>query len=116
FRLALEAAPTGMMVVDEAGKISLVNAEIERIFGHDRRSLIGRPLEDLVPLKARSEHHGYRQSFFKHPTARPMGAGRELHGLHRDGRHVPVEIGLTPFDAPGTKMVLTSVIDVTERQ
>jgi PAS domain S-box-containing protein len=116
FRVALDAAPTGMLLVNEQGLILLVNTQIETIFGSAREELIGRSLEQLVPMPLRSKHEAWRQGFFEKTSNRPMGGGRDLYGLHRDGHAVPVEIALTTLDAAEGRLVLTSVIDITERK
>jgi PAS domain S-box-containing protein len=116
FRLALEAAPTGMLLVDDSGRILLMNAQIENIFGYSHEDLMGQPLERLVPLPSRALHPRLRHGFFLEASSRPMGAGRELYGLHRDGHEVPVEIALTTLDAREGRLVLTSVVDITERK
>jgi PAS domain S-box-containing protein len=116
FRLAIEAAPNGMMLVDEAGEIILVNAQIELLFGFSRLELVGRPVDSLLPLRYRAAHGRSRHSFFTTPLARPMGAGRELFGLHKSGREVPVEIGLSPLRTAAGLLVLASIVDITERR
>lgn len=116
FRLALEAAPTGMLMINRAGNITLVNAQIERLFGYSRDELIGTPLERLVPERYRSKHPTFRQDFFRAPQTRAMGVGRELFGLHKDGREIPVEIGLTPVHTRDGDFVLSSIVDITERK
>jgi PAS domain S-box-containing protein len=116
FRLALEAAPTGMLLVNEAGTILLLNAQVERIFGYARAELVGRSLEQLVPERLRGDHEGFRRAFFVDASTRPMGAGRDLYGLHKSGHEVPVEIALTPLDQREGRLVLTSIIDITERK
>src|SRR5437660_1400525 len=85
FRVALEAAPNAMMMIDETARIVLVNAQIEKPFGYSRDELIGQPIETLVPERFRAPHPEYRNSFIAHPTTRPMGAGRDLYGLRKDG-------------------------------
>jgi two-component system, sensor histidine kinase PdtaS len=116
FRLALEAAPTGMLMIDRNGRITLVNAQIERLFGYDRTELIGRQLEQLVPERFRERHPDSRESFFGAPQTRAMGIGRELFGLRKDGSEVPVEIGLTPVHTREGDFVLSSIVDITERR
>lgn len=116
FRLAIEAAPNGMMLVDERGTIRLVNAQIELLFGYTRAALVGRSVDELLPARFRGDHAGFRGSFFARPLARPMGAGRELFGLHQDGREVPVEIGLSPIRTAAGLLVLASIVDITERR
>lgn len=116
FRLAIEAAPNGMMLVDAAGRITLVNRQIELLFGYARDELIGRSVDELVPSRYRPGHASSRASFYAHPTARPMGAGRELHAVRRDGREFPVEIGLSPLRTAAGLFVLSSIVDITERR
>ncbi|HVE81770.1 MAG TPA: histidine kinase dimerization/phosphoacceptor domain -containing protein, partial [Myxococcales bacterium] len=116
FRLAIEAAPTGMIMVDARGRIVLVNAQVEALFGYPRSELIGALVETLVPQRHRSRHGGFRAGFFSDPHARPMGAGRELHGLRKDGTEVPIEIGLNPLTTSEGSFVLSSIVDITERR
>lgn len=116
FHLAIEAAPNGMMLVDASGRIILVNAQIEQLFGYTREELIGQSVDALLPARYRGGHHVSRGSFFANPRARPMGAGRELYGLRKDGREVPVEIGLSPIQTANGQLVLSSIVDITERK
>lgn len=116
FRLAIEAAPTGMMMIDREGRIVLVNEELERLFGYARGELIGKSVEMLVPAALRGRHAGLRQEFSEEPKTRAMGAGRDLYGLRSDGSEVPVEIGLNPLQMGGADFVLSSVVDISERK
>ncbi len=115
-RLAIEAAPTGMVMLDPAGKIVLVNAQFERLFGYRREEVIGRSIEMFVPERFRAGHPQLRAGFHRQPRARPMGEGRDLYGLRKDGTEVPVEIGLNPFDTREGEFVLGSVVDITLRK
>lgn len=115
FRLAIEAAPNGMLLVDERGAIVLVNRQIEVLFGYSRTELIGRSVDTLVPARFRPTHPDKRTGFMRAPTARPMGAGRELFALRKDGTEMPVEIGLSPIRTAAGHFVLSSIVDITER-
>lgn len=115
-RLVVEAAPSGMIMVDHLGKIALVNSQIEKLFGYSRDELLGQTIELLVPETSREKHPTYRDSFFAEPKARSMGVGRDLHGLHKDGHQIPVEIGLNPLATESGQFVLASVVDITERK
>jgi PAS domain S-box-containing protein len=116
FRLALEAAPTGMLMMNEAGIIVLVNAQIESLFGYRRDELLGERIEMLVPERFRAHHPDLRKGFFGDPKTRVMGAGRELYGLRKDGTEVPIEIGLNPLQTPDGRFVLSSIADITDRK
>jgi PAS domain S-box-containing protein len=116
FRLAIEAAPTGMLMMDETGAIVLVNAQVEKLFGYPRAELLGQKIEMLVPARLRAGHPHFRSEFFSDPKARAMGAGRDLYGLRKDGSEIPIEIGLNPLRTPEGYFVLSSVVDITERK
>jgi PAS domain S-box-containing protein len=115
FRIALEAAPTGMLMIDASGAIVLVNAQIEQSFGYRREELIGREVEVLLPERFRARHAGLRAEFLLKPGVRAMGAGRDLFGLRKDGSEFAIEIGLNPRTIDGRAFVLCSVSDITAR-
>jgi hypothetical protein len=116
FRIAVESSPTGLLVVGSDGAILLVNHEIERLFGYPRGELLGRSVETLVPERFRARHPLFRDGYVADAKARPMGAGRELYGLHRNGSEIPIEIGLNPVRIEGTLLVLASIVDITARR
>jgi len=115
-RVAVEAAPNAMVMVDRDGGIVLVNAQTERLFGHSREELLGQPVEILVPERFRTAHPEKRKGFFVAPQTRSMGAGRDLFGLRKDGLEVPIEIGLNPITTAGGTFALAAIIDITERR
>jgi two-component system sensor kinase FixL len=115
FRLAVEASPSGILLVNQAGHIVLVNSQIEELFGYGREELIGHSVEILVPERFASEHPEHRRKFFAAPAARAMGAGRELFGRRKDGSEFPVEIGLNPIKTPEGTLVLAAVVDISAR-
>ena len=116
FGLVVEAAPNGMIMVGREGKITLVNSQIEKLFGYSREELLGQRIEMLVPERYRAHHPGHRDSFFADPKVRSMGAGRDLFGLKKDGSEVPIEIGLNPIETTEGLFTLASIIDITERK
>ena len=116
FRVAVEASPHGMMMVDQSGRIVLVNREIERLFGYVRDELLGQSVELLVPGQVRSRHPDLRATFFANPESRRMGAGRDLFGRRKDGGEIPLEIGLNPIETDEGLFVLASVLDIGPRK
>jgi PAS domain S-box-containing protein len=88
----------------------MVNTQAEQVFGYSRAELVAQPVEMLVPERFRSHHPELRKTFLADPRPRPMGAGRDLFGLKKDGFEFPVEIGLNPIETDEGTMVLL-VID-----
>ncbi len=116
FHEIVESCPTGVVLVDREGRISLINRETERMFGYDRQELLGHSIETLVPLRFREGHPGFRLAFTANPQSRLMGAGRDLFGLHKDGSEIPIEIGLNPIATNQGLFVLASVVDISARR
>ncbi|HVA40242.1 MAG TPA: PAS domain S-box protein, partial [Candidatus Binataceae bacterium] len=115
-RRIVESAPNAMVIINQAGLVEMVNVQTERVFGYTRDELLGKPMEMLVPERFRSHHPGLRKSFHADPRSRPMGAGRDLYGLRKDGTEVPIEIGLTPIETDEGLMVLSAIVDISERK
>jgi PAS domain S-box-containing protein len=112
----LDSAPDPILTVNAWGRIVLVNAQSEAVFGYSRQELLGHPIERLVPVRVRSQHPGLRHRFMSSARARPMGVGLELHAVRRDGSEFPVEISLSPLEADGERFVTAVVRDVTDRR
>lgn len=116
FQLIVEAAPNAMLMVSSERKIILINRATEVLFDYSREDLIGESLELLIPDRFRARHPDHVQNYFSNPHTRSMGACRELYGRRRDGREVPIEIGLNPLTTPDGTFILASIIDITERR
>jgi PAS domain S-box-containing protein len=116
FRTLFESVPNGIVAVDFDGRIALVNARVEEMFGYAREELIGQPIEVLVPERQRERHVDLRWAFSRAACARPMGAARDLTGRRKDGSEFPVEIGLNPISTVAGRMVMATVVDVTARR
>jgi len=121
FRLVVETAPYAIIIIGKSGEITLINRKTEQFFGYTREALIGKPIEILVPLHLRASHPDLRAKFFASPSiatadSRLMAAGTELMARRSDGGEFPVEIGLTPLATENGIMVLSTIIDITQRK
>ena len=116
FRTLFETAPDAMIVIDRGGTIVLVNPQAERLFGHAPGTLVGLPVETLMPAAVQQAHVAHRTRYMASPRVRPMGAGYELTGLRADGQAFPVEIGLSPVSAGGDTLYAASIRDISETQ
>ncbi len=116
FRLAVEAAPNGMLMMDQRGKVIFSNSAAEKLFGYGTGGLFGLSVEDLIPKRMRGKHEKHRAHYAEAPSSRAMGGNRDLLGLRKDGTEIPVEIGLTPVELPEGPAVLASIIDISERK
>lgn len=116
FRIATEASPSGIILVDDRGRIVLVNSHVEKLFGYRREELVDKLVDVLVPERFASQHPGHRAKFLAAPTSRAMGAGRELFARRKDGSEFPVEIGLNPIQTPDGVLVLAAIVDISARK
>lgn len=116
FRLVVESAPNAMVLINDQGIITLVNKQTEILFDYARGELIGKKLEILLPERFTNQHPEHRNSFFKTPKTRSMGAGSDLFARKKNGAEIQVEIGLNPIEAAEGQMVLASIIDITDRK
>ena len=116
FRLVVEASPNAIVLIDGKGRLSMVNRQVEQMFGYARDELLGKPVEILLPESARAMHPALRDGFLSNPSPRRMGGNRELFGQHRDGRLIPLEVGLSPLRSGDDRLVQAVIIDISERK
>ena len=116
FRQVVESAPNAMVMIRDNGLIEMVNTQAELVFGYSRDEMLGKPVEILIPERFRKHHPAMRHSFFGEPRSRPMGAGRDLLGLKKDGSEFQIEIGLNPIETEEGIMVLSAIVDISDRK
>jgi PAS domain S-box-containing protein len=116
FRALLASAPDATIGVDASGRIELVNAQAERLFGWAAAELVGEPVEVLVPSGIRDRLVEYGTSYRADPPGRPTASSLQLSALGKDGEMFPAEIMLSAVpDEGGKLLVLAAVRDIRER-
>jgi len=116
FRQMLDAAPDAVVVVDQAGRIMLLNSIAEEMFGYAAAEVLGHPVERLLPDRLGTAHRQHRASFFAAPRARLMGEGLELFARRKDGSEFSVDVRLSPFEGEAGNWVVSTIRDLTERK
>jgi len=112
----LEAMPDGVVIVDQHGRIVLVNREVERMLAYSRGELLGQTVEMLLPVEMQEAHVGHRVAFVADPHRRAMGEGLSLLARRSDGSTFAVEISLAPANVSGDDVVIAIVRDVTAKR
>lgn len=112
----LEAMPDGVAIVNVTGRIVLANTQMSQLFGYERHTLRGKPVEILMPQRFRQSHVSHRAGFSGQPRARPMGRGLELFGLREDGSEFPIEISLNPLETEEGVLISCAIRDITARK
>lgn len=116
FRLAVEASPAALLMVQQDGRIVMANSRGLTMFGYVEAELIGQPIELLVPQRFRAGHPMHRNQYFENPDQRAMGAALELLGVRKDGSEFPVKVGLSPVVTADGKAVICGVLDITDQK
>jgi PAS domain S-box-containing protein len=116
FQSFLNLMPDAIVISNEAGRILLVNTEVERLFGFPREKLLSQPVETLMPERFRAQHVGHRKAYCENPRTRPMGVGFELLGLREDNKEFPVEISLSALRTQDGLIICSAIRDITERK
>lgn len=97
FGQIIDSLPDGLIVINETGKIFLVNVQVELTFGYHRSKMIGESIHKLLDPSLAVTHAGHLQRFFESPSARPMNLAKHLPGRHASGRTITVQISIGPL-------------------
>ncbi len=111
-----ENATEGIVLTDDKGNIILVNPAAQKMFQYTSEELIGMSIEILIPDEVKSKHQHHRESFYKHPSNRVMGQGRDLFGRKKNGTNIPVEVSLSHYHREEGLFVIAFIVDITLRK
>lgn len=114
----LESAPDAMVITDSQGKIIMVNAQTETIFGYNRDEIMGQEVEILIPPRFHTRHVHNRNEYMMNPKVRAMGHGMELYGRRKNGEEFPVEVSLSPMHLvdENERVVMSAIRDITRQK
>ena len=105
----------GVLIVNNAGEILLINPKLAEMFGYEEGDLNGKKVEMLIPAVLTHRHEEYRNEYMKNPVRRPMGKSMTLHGKHKTGREFPIEISLSYYNSNNALFVIAFIIDISDR-
>ncbi|MGF6844997.1 PAS domain S-box-containing protein [Chitinophaga sp. W3I9] len=97
FDVLFNYATMGIIIADGGGCILMANPFILKEFGYLNAEIVGQKVEKLIPHRFRSHHEQHREVYSVNPRSRPMGAGRDLFAVRKDGSEVPVEVSLGTY-------------------
>lgn len=116
YRFSIELSPIPLMLVSADGNISLTNLPFDELFKYEKGELIGQPVEALVPKEISAHHPELRNAYSRFPTKRRMGENRDLTGITKTGRHIPLELALEPIVDDDQTWALVVAIDIRSRK
>ena len=116
FAALMESAPDAMIVVDQDATLTLVNSQVETVFGYPREELLGQKIEVLVPEEIRKQHVGWRDSFIAHPESRLTRKALDFRGQRKDGSMFPAEVSLSPIETNDGVLIAAAVRDISARK
>jgi PAS domain S-box-containing protein len=116
FRALLESAPDATVIVGTDGRIALINAQTEKLFGYRRGDLVGVDAEILIPERHRGKAHAHAGGHLQDAEAQATGSAVERYGRRRDGTEFPIEISLSPIETDEGTLVSSAIRDITQRK
>lgn len=117
FDAVFNNAAIGIVIVNGAGNILLVNNFAENQFEYKAAELIGEKIETLIPRRFRDNHEKYRDKYHRHnPHSRPMGTGMDLFALKKNGSEFPVEVSLSTYKNDEGQFSIAFISDITIRK
>jgi len=116
-RAILAAALDGVVIIDQDGRVTYLNAAAERIFGYRADHVLGRELaEAFLPPSAREAHRRGLTRYLETGQTHLLDRRIEVRAMRADGSEFPAELTVTRAGLPGAPAFIGYVRDITERQ
>jgi len=116
FQAIFQNASLGILVINQNGDITLANDFLVRQFGYaNPDELAGKKVEILIPKRFHHQHVHDRDIYVEHPQTRPMGMGRDLFGVKKDGTEMPLEISLSSYSVDEEVFSIAFISDISAR-
>jgi len=116
-RSLIEGAATAAVLADASGTVRLMSQVAVELFGYESPDqIVGRSIDTLIPARFREAHREHVAHYFAAAVSRPMGVGRDLTGLRRDGSEFAIEVSLSPVMLDDELLVAAWVHDVEDRR
>lgn len=109
-------AVDAVITIDGKGLVQSFNPAAEQLFGWKAEDIIGRNLNLLMPSPLAEQHDNYLEQYQQTGERRIIGKGREVLGLHKDGRHIPLRLSIGQADTPEGPIFVGFAYDLTERK
>lgn len=117
FEALFQFASMGILVANAQAEIILMNNFLLDLFGYPHQSeLIGEKIETLIPARYHPKHVHHRDHYIENPKPRPMGLGKDLFAVRKDGSEFPVEISLSNYTTAEGSFTIAFVSDITKRK
>jgi PAS domain S-box-containing protein len=116
FRGLLESAPDAMVITDEQGKINMINRQAEKLFGYSVQELIGEPMEKLIPDGFMASDTEDSNTILFNSQIGELGEGKELVGINKSGRPIPIQISRSPLKTEEGVLVSTAIRDISTQK
>lgn len=112
----LESLAEGVLIINEEGRIILINSRLAELTGYSKREVMGTHMNIFVPQFSHDKHNEYIKQFFNNPHIRPMGIGLELVAMRKDKSTFPVEISLSFLETETGRLGIGFLTDITSRK
>ena len=105
----IKTATDGIIIIDEAGIIELVNEAALILFAYTEDELVGQNIRMLMPNPHRDAHDTYIQNYINTGVRKIIGIGREVVGLRKDQSTFPLRLSISEVQLP-ERMVFTGIL------